>query len=337
MNDRDSVFRFYSFGIVLEDKVRNSDYIKVLAKEELSIGDGVVREFKTDGPGKVKYTEKSDTKLLKDQTFKYEVKLPDRQNVDRTHNVEGDMFLNAKWIPLGQSNRITAPDMIKGETVMIFRVSDTDEYYWTPLMREPSIRRQETVLYAFGNIPKGLKAWDKETSYWMEVSTHDKYMHLHTSKNDGEPFMYDIKLDTAKGVLTVTDNAGNTMVLDSPSSKLTITTNNDVEVNTQNAVVNASAKVDVNTETATINASTTTVNSSTTTINASATTINSPAIALNGNVAIKGSLATGGGNVSMAAGNVSMSASSLAINSGNIALSGGSITANGEDLTTDRT
>ena len=54
MNTRDSVFRFYSFGIILEDKVRNSDYVKVLAKEELSIGDGVIREFKTEGKGKAR-------------------------------------------------------------------------------------------------------------------------------------------------------------------------------------------------------------------------------------------------------------------------------------------
>lgn len=252
---RESAFRFYSFGIVMIDKERKSDLIKVLPQEELSISDGVIRDFSTEGKGKVKYKEKSDTKLLSDQKIKYDVKVADHQGVDRVQKVEGDVMIVAKWIPLGQSNRITSPDVIKGETVMLFRVSDTDEYYWTPLMREPGIRRQETVLYAFGNLPTGLEAWDKDTSYWFEVSTHDKYAHLHTAKNDGEPFEYDVKLDTQAGVMTITDNAGNSIVLDSTNNKLTITTNVDVEVNTQNVVVNASEKVDVNTKTATVNAS----------------------------------------------------------------------------------
>lgn len=307
---RESAFRFYSFGIVMIDKERKSDLIKVLPQEELSISDGVIRDFKTEGKGKVEYKEKSETQLLKDQTMSYDVKLQDHQGVERMKKVTGDVMIIAKWIPLGQSNRITSPDVIKGETVMLFRVSDTDEYYWTPLMREPSIRRQETVLYAFGNIPTGLEAWDKETSYWLEVSTHDKYAHLHTAKNDGEPFEYDIKLDTQAGVLTITDNAGNNIILDSTNNKLTINTNVDVEVNTQNAVVNASTKVDVNTATATINAS-------------SETTINSPTINLNGDVNVNGNLGTGGGNVTMAGGDITMT--------------GGAITANGEDLNIDKT
>lgn len=283
---RESAFRFYSFGIVMVDKERKSDLIKVLPQEELSISDGIIRDFKTEGKGKVEYKEKSETKLLKDQTMTYDVKLQDHQGVDRIKKVTGDMMIIAKWIPLGQSNRITSPDVIKGETVMLFRVSDTDEYYWTPLMREPGIRRQETVLYAFGNLPTGLEAWDKETSYWLEVSTHDKYAHLHTAKNDGEPFEYDIKLDTQAGVLTITDNAGNNIILDSSSNKLTINTNVDVEVNTQNVTINASEK----------------------------TTINSPTINLNGDVNINGNTSTSGGNVTLAGGDITMTGGAITAN-----------------------
>lgn len=283
---RESAFRFYSFGIVMVDKERKSDLIKVLPQEELSISDGIIRDFKTEGKGKVEYKEKSETQLLKDQTMTYDVKLQDHQGVDRIKKVTGDVMIIAKWIPLGQSNRITSPDVIKGETVMLFRVSDTDEYYWTPLMREPSIRRQETVLYAFGNLPTGLEAWDKETSYWLEVSTHDKYAHLHTAKNDGEPFEYDIKLDTQAGVLTITDNAGNNIILDSSNNKLTINTNVDVEVNTQNVTINASEK----------------------------TTINSPTINLNGDVNINGNTSTSGGNVTLAGGDITMTGGAITAN-----------------------
>jgi hypothetical protein len=42
--------------------------------------------------------------------------------------------------------------------------------------------------------------------YWIEISTHRKNIRLHTSKNDGEPFAWDIQLDTKNGTFTIEDN-----------------------------------------------------------------------------------------------------------------------------------
>lgn len=217
MSERESKLKFYSLGIVAVNKEKKSDHIKVTPIEELTLSNGKLSEQKNI----------------------HKVELPDAKGIDRTSELESDMMLVAKWLAFGQSNRMTPPDVIAGETVIIFRFADTDEYYWTSIFREPGIRRLETVMYAFCNIPSGQEAFNKETSYWLEVSTDEKHVKLHTSKNDGEPYEYDITLDTAKGSLLIDDNIGNTIELNSEQNKLSIITNTEVYVKTPKVTIEA--------------------------------------------------------------------------------------------------
>lgn len=230
-----SGLKLYSIGIVRKDKDRTSDYIEVIPVEELpDISGGI------DGTEQLKVMESN---------------LPDKEGKINTSKVEGNNFLVAKWLPFSNSNRVSSPDVIKGETVMVFRYMDTDEYHWCTMFREPSLRRLETVVYAFSNLKDGVEAFNTDSSYHLTVSTHDKYIKLHTSKNDEEPFEYDITLDTRNGKLSIEDDIKNSIVMDSKVSKTTITTNEDVEVNTKRVVVNASESTTVNTNgNATINA-----------------------------------------------------------------------------------
>lgn len=228
--DTGAKLKFYSIGIVTEDKARGSDSIKVSPMEDLHLTKG----------------------LIKDQKYDYNTKLPDAKGVKRGDSVKGDNMIIANWLPLSNSNRISAPDVIKNETVLILKYADTDEYYWTTIFREPKIRRLETVLYAFGNLAKGLVAWTKKTSYWFEVSTHDKKVQFHTSKSDGEPYEYDVIFDTREGTVELKDDIGNRVLLNSKESKITITTNKDIELNTQNVTINAKGSTKINTPTTTI-------------------------------------------------------------------------------------
>lgn len=206
MSERESKLKFYSLGIVAINKEKKSDHIKVTPIEELTLNNG-------------KLTEQKNT---------YKVELPDAKGIERSSQVESDTMLIAKWIPFGQSNRITPPDVIAGETVIIFRFADTDEYYWTSIFREPGIRRLETVLYAFCNIPDGQEKFDKETSYWLEVSTDEKHIKLHTSKNNGEPYEYDITIDTENGKILIDDNSGNSIELNSSQNEISAIANTHI-------------------------------------------------------------------------------------------------------------
>lgn len=220
-----SGLKFYSLGIVLEDKPRNQDMIEVDPIEDFVLDDG---------------------KILKDDR-KYDVTLPDHKDRTKNSKIKGGSMLKAKWLPFGHSNRDTSPDVYKNETVMIFRFADEQEYYWTTLMREPEIRRLECVRYSYSNQPKGLEAYGDDTSYWIEYSTMDKKIHLHTSENNGEACTYDVTIDTQLGRINVHDNLGNSIELRSPEGELEITTTEKIILNTKKFIVNAEDYIEFNT------------------------------------------------------------------------------------------
>lgn len=145
------------------------------------------------------------------------------------------MQISASWIRIGDSNRFTSPDVYKGETVQIYRYANTEEYFWSDIMREPSLRKKERVIIAISNVPGKGDVQTLDKSYYLEMSTKDKRMHIHTSDNDGELCTYDVVLDTVKGNLTILDGMGNIITLDSKPGNLNFKLNGslygDVEKN----------------------------------------------------------------------------------------------------------
>lgn len=98
---------------------------------------------------------------------------------------------------------MSSPDVIENETVAVFKYADTGLFYWTTMFREPKIRRLETVMYAFGNLQAKLVPFDKTRHIGSRLVPNDKHIHLHTADSDGEPYKYDIYLDTAYGSLEI--------------------------------------------------------------------------------------------------------------------------------------
>lgn len=275
-NQRGSHLTFYSLGIVTSDKARNSDKIKVYPVEDLPMIDGKVTDF------------------LK----KYDVNMPDAKGVVKSSKAEGTAVIEASWISLGVSNRMSSPDVIKNETVLLLKYSDAEEFYWITIFREPKIRRLETVLYAFGNLVASLVPWDKLTSYWFEVSTHDKHIKLHTSKSNGEPFEYDVTIDTRNGYIEIKDDIGNVIKLDSKENTIDMTANK--EINLVAPTVNISGSAGINM-------------SSSTSINQKAPDLNVTANTnMTGNIGVAGDVSMGGSGagINISGGNVDINAAS---------------------------
>jgi hypothetical protein len=103
---------------------------------------------------------------------------------------------------------------------MIYQFGDADKYYWVTLKQDNHLRRLETTIFAFSATSKEVEKLDASNSYFLEVSTHRKTVTFHTSTANGEPFSYDIQIDAGKGSVTVTDNVGNTILLDSKQSRV---------------------------------------------------------------------------------------------------------------------
>jgi hypothetical protein len=177
---------------------------------------------------------------------KLQSEVPDSSGVPRKTESKVADTLSAKWLPGDDSNRMTAPDVCANETVLIYRFADTDEYFWRTIFREPTIRRLETVYYVYGNVTEPLKEIGKDNSYWFQVSTHDKIIKLHTTKCDKdpkEPYIYDIELDTGRGILTITDDVKNTITLTSKDGELKITTNKKVVIKTKDVEIEGKVSI----------------------------------------------------------------------------------------------
>lgn len=130
-------------------------------------------------------------------------------------NVMSTNSIKATWLPLGQTSRKTAPDVRRGEKVQILRFGDADKYYWIDFEQTKTLRRLETAVFALSNNSKENEKDTSDSTYYLEWSTHRKLIHLHTSKNDGEPFTYDVQINAKDGKLIITDDADNTLRLDS--------------------------------------------------------------------------------------------------------------------------
>jgi len=195
-----SKLQFYSLGLVSANKILSSKDIEVTPVEDFPMLDGEI----TDHIDLYKATSKdaagSTTKV----------------QIDTTASVK------ATWLPISNSNRRTPPDVRRGETVVLYKFSDTDKFWWNTLFNDSRLRRLETVIYAFSDNAEENVEDTATSTYFLEVSTHRKIIHLHTSKSDKEPFIYDVQINAKEGVITITDDAGNYFILNSRDTRLTM-------------------------------------------------------------------------------------------------------------------
>ena len=197
----------------------------------------------------------------------------------------------AEWLPWG-SNRYTAPNVRRGEKVMLWQYADVDKYYWTIMGTEDHLRRLETVIYNYSNTrDESVTKLDSTNSYSIIISTHTKEITVQTCKSDGEAFEYIAKIDAAKGLFVVTDDTGNQISIQSGEKRVSLNNadGTSVVLDKKNITMTApetielnAKSVKVNTQTHEVNAKSSTLKSQTYNINSTTTSINSDKFGLTG-------------------------------------------------------
>lgn len=187
-----SNLHIHSYGVVAVNKPRSSMEIDVTPLETIPLADGE----------------------LTDASQETKVKGVDHDGSAFETSVNTAVTITARWLPMG-SNRATPPDVRRGEKVAIYRFGDADKYYWTSLEYDAKLRKLETVIWQFSNTQDEGAEATSETTYFIEVSTHDKIIHVHTGTSDGEPYGYDFVLDTKNGRFNLIDTLKNYFLLDS--------------------------------------------------------------------------------------------------------------------------
>lgn len=159
---------------------------------------------------------------------------PDESGDMLQSKVESKNTIKALWLPIYAGNRLTAPDVVKNEQVMLFKYSNVDHYYWIDLGHN-GLRRLETVKYRFGDLKDYNRRGGDDperltdaTSYMMTVDTKNKHITFATVKSDGEPVAYEASINTGSGYLQLADDRGNVILIDSMADTIVVKANVEV-------------------------------------------------------------------------------------------------------------
>lgn len=155
--------------------------------------------------------------------------------------VTTDVSISAEWLPLG-TNRLTPPDIRRGELIEIYRVADSDQYFWRCMGLRDELRRLETVIWVFNGSPDlGSEGIDPETSYFLEISTHRGIVTFSTSKANNEKCTYTVQFNPMDGTFRMEDDVGNFFDLDTIERiwKLSNADDTYLELNKKDATLHA--------------------------------------------------------------------------------------------------
>ncbi len=195
-----SKLHMLTIGIVAQDRAINNTVIKIYPIEIIPNFDG----------------ELSPTSAVLEGSGS------DLNENEYAVNINLSNYIEADWLSLS-TNRTTAPNVVKGEQVIVWNYADTDKYYWTSMGRDDSLRKLETVVYHYSNVRNNLGDSPKSMAnqYTIEVSTHGKHLTVKTAKNDNEPFLYTLQINTFDGCVFIKDDVGNIILLDSKNTAIT--------------------------------------------------------------------------------------------------------------------
>lgn len=229
-----------SIGIVAANKKLTEKHIEVVPFEEYSMLDGEITDHESEYKGNGENEDGESFNLTLKTT----------------------PSIRALWLPMSDTNRKTAPDVRRGERVYIYRFGDSDEYFWTTCTHHETIRRLETVIYAWSNNREENVENDSESTYFLEISTHTKKVRFHTSDNDGEHCKYDFQFDTKAGNVTLEDDKGNYFFLDTAATQIKLRNKDDsyVDINKKIITLHSLDKIINNTQHFEINAEQTITN-----------------------------------------------------------------------------
>lgn len=198
-----SQFHFYNYGFVAQNKRLKEDLIEVYPTEDAPFTDGEIYVQKIE--------EESDGKDATGAAYKTKV--------------TSGTTIPAKWLRLGNDNRLTPPDVRRGEAVVLYQFGDSMTLYWTTVQNDHKLRKLETVIYGWSATRDEKAPVNPDNLYYLEVSTHRKLVTFHTSKADGEPFAYDVQINAKEGQILVQDDAGNSIELISGEAQIRLTNN----------------------------------------------------------------------------------------------------------------
>lgn len=162
-------------------------------------------------------------------------------------NIVQNNIIEATWLPLSDSNRDTAPCVYQDESVILYRYKDDKKkFYWSTVKRQAELRRKEMVRWSASNETAPLVPHTKSSSVFVELNALNKTLEIGTPVL-GESVAYRLLMDFGNGQLDVSDNQGNSFIIQSTAGVITVNAKNktvvnapDIQTNGDSVTVNAS-------------------------------------------------------------------------------------------------
>lgn len=296
-----SILQPYSVGLAAANLLVGQTELSVFPSEKMTHTDGEVTDHTTMTP----------TKGM------------DGSGNNYSDNVESSLAIKAKW--LSRNPWLKFPGLVRrGEEVQIWRVGDTDQYYWELMGLSNHLRRKDIILFAVSNT-KDEKTTDltAQNSVFFELNTVDKHITLSTPENDGEKCRYVVQLNYGDANFSLSDTIGNSIVMDSVNELIQMRNASDsfIKLDKFEIVGEASEAIKFKTKLFDVQTDTFNVDSTTTTMTGTDGSFDYSATKLNGSsLSMSYSSVTGecGGSFGISAGSVEYTSGSLTHNGKNV-------------------
>ncbi len=123
-----------------------------------------------------------------------------------TVTVQQGNSVPAKWIKYN-SHQVFAPNVRRNDLVEVYRLGNTDQYFWVD-RNTANVKRLEDVVYAISADPANPMKEDLSNAYWFSWSSIDKTITLQTSKANGEPFAWNMQFNLGEGIFSIQADTG---------------------------------------------------------------------------------------------------------------------------------
>ena len=182
-------------------------------------------KFNIYGLGYVSENKKDDSNMISFIPTEHmtDMEGPYESNEETIGSTQKKVTMRAIWLNLETSSRITAPDVKKGEKVLIFKYADLDDgYLWTTYGKTDfKLRKHEHIEHEWSDNPNPGEA-KKNKRYKFILSTREKILEFQSSKEDGEKAIFNLRIDFDKGLIEFGFDTDVGIKLDAETRRMTL-------------------------------------------------------------------------------------------------------------------
>lgn len=161
--------------------------------------------------------------------------------------VTSQNFVTAQYRDDTAGHSMYPPDIRAGEQVILFNYGNSDIWYWRPANQNNNARRTETWCQAINDSPDNAATLSDDNTYFLRIDTRrDKGIILSTANSDGETYRYKFWIDTAGNKVSLADDSGNFIAIDSNVPKITMRNRSDTIISLDDQDINISCKGNMN-------------------------------------------------------------------------------------------